>query len=487
MNDSDTPQLTALQKLYHTHREAALEEFKTFLKFSSISADPAFKDDVKNCSLWLQDYISDMGFKVEIWESEGHHPVIFASSPDALPSAPVLLIYNHYDVQPVDPLDLWITPPFQPTERDGAIYARGAQDNKGQCFYVLQALKILKEQHGSLPINIKLCIEGEEECGSAGLFKLLSQKEPELKADYVAIVDLGIKSATEPSLTLGIRGILTMEVEVSGPKIDLHSGSHGGLCYNPIHALVEILAKTRDDTGKITIPGFYENVENLSQSEKAKLSFAFDEDLYAATFGSPATGGERQLPPLERNWLRPALEINGISGGYTGNGFKTVIPAKASAKLSCRLVPNQVPKQIGTLIATYLKGLAPPGIDVSVTVSPGSGPAVRTPIDSVITNAFAESFREVYQKECVFIYEGASIPIAAALANTSKAEMILLGVGLTDDAIHSPNERFSIDRLEKGCMVIARGIELLAKALGKAPKSQSETEDITLTGWVDDL
>jgi acetylornithine deacetylase/succinyl-diaminopimelate desuccinylase-like protein len=485
MHNASAESLTQLRQIYDSNKETALQEFFTFLKFPSISSDPAYAQDVAACAQWLQEYIADMEFAVEIWESPGHHPVLYASWYGAGRDAPVLLIYNHYDVQPVDPLDKWISPPFEPTIRDGAIYARGAQDNKGQCFYVLQALKTLKARDGSLPMNIKLCIEGEEECGSSGLSRLLSEKASRLKADYVAVVDLGIKAPTVPSITLGIRGIVTMEMEVSGPHIDLHSGSHGGMIYNPIKALVEILAQAYDQDGRVTIPGFYDDIDPLTPEDKAKLSFDFDENEYTKTFGAPATGGERSLSPLERNWLRPTLEINGIWGGYTGLGFKTVIPAKAYAKLSCRLVPNQSPQKMGDRIARFLEQQAPPGTSVTVKVSEGSGPAARAEINSKLTKAFALAYQEVYAKPCQYIYTGASIPVAAALARTCQGELILLGVGLDDDAIHSPNERFSIDRLEKGTLLMARGIEFLAQSLPEASPSKSST--LSTSEWEDGL
>lgn len=462
MPNIDTDALLKLREVYQENQTGFLEEFFTFLKFPSISSDPAFSKDVLLCAEWLVSYIKSIGFSVELWEQKGHHPVIFAAWNGAGSDAPTLLIYNHYDVQPVDPLELWHSPPFEPVVREGVIYARGAQDNKGQCFYVLQALKILMAKNKTLPLNIKLCIEGEEECGSAGLMRLLPEKAQQLQADYLAVVDLGIKSATEPALTLGIRGVLTMEVEVTGSKMDLHSGSHGGIVYNPIHALVEILGQLRDPEGKIAIPGFYDGIEVHSAAEMEKLSMEFDAEQYENTFGAKATGGESALPPLERNWLRPTIEINGICGGYTGLGFKTVIPAKAFAKISCRLVPHQDPQEIGEKIARYLEQKAPPGVAVQVKLSKGHGPAVRTRSDSHLAQAFASAFEEVYAQKCHFIFEGASIPIAAALALASHSDPILLGVGLADDAIHAPNEHFSIDRLEKGCLMIARGIERLA-------------------------
>jgi len=454
--------ISELKDLYKKNQKNALNDYFTFLKFESISTDPAYSKEVLKCADWLVDYIKKMGFETELWKTKGH-PTIFAQNLKAGPKKPTLLIYNHYDVQPVDPLNEWTTPPFEPTVRDGQVYARGAQDNKGQCFYTLQALKALFERDGALPINIKLCIEGEEECGSNGLANILKSKEKELKADYLAIVDVGIKTPHTPSVTLGVRGLVTMDVDFQGSKTDLHSGSHGGLAYNPLHALVGVLSQLRDKNGKITIPGFYDDVAPIDDKEKKSLSMKFDEHSYKSTFGIPATGGERDLHPLERNWLRPSLEINGVSGGYSGKGFKTVITAKANAKISCRLVPNQDPQKMGALIAKFIETKAPEGISVKVDVHPGGGKAVRAKPESKIVKAFSQAFSEAFGSPCKIIFEGASIPIVTELAAASKSEVVLVGLGLADDQIHAPNEHFGLDRFERGFVIIARTLQILSE------------------------
>ena len=454
--------LPAMKKWIEANQPQWLEEFMTFLSFPSISSEPQFQESVLECADWLVHYLKDLGFEVELWPTQGH-PVIFASNMQAGPDKPTLLIYHHYDVQPADPLEEWQSPPFQPRLHEGQVYARGAQDNKGQCFYTLQALKLLQEQRGSLPINIKLCIEGEEEIGSAGLASILKQKKEQLKSDYLAIGDLGLRQAHIPALTLGIRGILTLDVEVQGSQTDLHSGSHGGIVPNPIHALVKLLASLRDDKGRITIPEFYRNVKEMTAEERSKVSFDFDADEYYQQTGAHPTGGETDYSVLERVWTRPSLEINGIWGGYTGKGFKTVIPAKAFAKISCRLVPDQQPAEIGHLIAAYLKEKAPAGVQVTIHVHPGQGKAVRISPNAEVVKAFAKAFEEVFVKPCEFIFEGASIPIVPELAAACEGETILLGLGLTTDRIHAPNEHFGVDRLEKGMLVMARAIELLAQ------------------------
>lgn len=439
-----------------------LEDYFTFLRFQSISSEPEFKQPLLDCAEWLMSYLKTLQFKVELWPTPGH-PVIFAQNLEAGPSKPTLLIYNHYDVQPVDPLEEWISEPFNPTIRQGEVYARGAQDNKGQCFYVLQALKRLMKTEGKLPINIKLCIEGEEEVGSHGLSQIVKDKTKELKADYLAIVDVGIPHATTPAVTLGIRGITTMDVEVVGSQTDLHSGSHGGVVKNPIHALVELLASLRDAEGRVAVPGFYDDVKNLSEAERQQITFDFNPQEYHQVTGAEATGGEKDYSPYERAWIRPTIEVNGIQGGYSGQGFKTVIPAKAIAKVSCRLVSDQNPQKIGELVARYLEKNAPAGVSVKVHRHAGGGKAVRISPKAKVVQAFAQAFAEVFQKPCQYIMAGGSIPVVTELAEACGGEVLLMGLGLDSDKIHAPNEHFGLDRIEKGAQVMLKGIKLLAR------------------------
>ena len=451
-----------LIKLCEKNIANSLKDFSTFLSFKSISTDPKYKDGVIACSEWLADEIKKSGFTVELWHESGN-PVIFAENLRAGPDKPTLLIYNHYDVQPVDPESEWDTPPFQATERNGQIYARGAEDNKGQCFYVLQAMKTLAQQSQTLPINVKWVIEGEEECGSMGLASILEKGErnKKLKADHLAIVDMGFYDPKAPAVTLGVRGIVTMEVRLQGSNGDLHSGSHGGIVYNPLHALVEMLNKLRDQDGRVLIPGFYDDVRELSPEEKSQIALDFDQKIYEKTFDAKPSGGEKNYTPFERAWLRPTLEINGISGGYGGLGFKTVLPAKALAKISCRLVPNQDPEKMGRLVADHIKKLAPPGIKVEVEIYQGKGKACRANPDSKVVRAFAQAYEELFHKPCKKIFDGGSIPIATSLAEASQSEVILMGFGLPTDQIHAPNEHFGIDRLAKGCFVMIRTMEIL--------------------------
>ncbi len=464
---SSTSYLTLIQEQLQIESELWLEDFYTFLRFASISSEVEYKQPLLECADWVSHYLKGINFKVDYWETSGH-PTLFASNLEAGPDKPTLLIYHHYDVQPVDPLDLWESPPFEPLLRDNQVYARGAQDNKGQCFYTLLALKYIMKLEGKLPINIKLIVEGEEETGSQGLATLLETKKDALKADYLAIVDLEIPSISQPAVTLGIRGIVTMDIIAEGSKSDLHSGMHGGMAPNPIHALSTLFAGIRDSQGKITIPGFYQDVKPLSESEKQLIFFDFNEDEFSGLTGTTPSGGELNFPALERAWTRPTIEINGIQGGYTGSGFKTVIPSKALAKVSCRLVPQQDPEHIGKLVADYFKAHAPKGIKISVHLHPGQGGAARVPPESKIVKAFSKAYSEVFGTPCKYALSGGSIPIASALAEASEAELVLVGLGLTTDLIHAPNEHFGLDRIEKGACIIARVIELISHSLKQA-------------------
>lgn len=455
--------LDQLREHYETHRDSIIADFKTFLGFSSISADPEQKKQMHACADWLKGYLTDIPLTVALWETS-HHPVLYAHDLSAGPDKPTILIYNHYDVQPVDPLELWQSPPFAPSIQGDEIFARGAQDNKGQCFYVIQAIKALKKRFGRLPVNLKLIIEGDEEIGSPSLPALLKEKAKDLQADYLYIVDVGIKNAQSPSVTLGLRGITALDVTCRGSKTDLHSGCHGGIAYNPIHALVEILAKLRDPSGHINVPGFYDHIPHFSSEQRKALSFDFDEPEYIKEFDCHPTGGEKSLPPLERNWLRPTIEINGINGGFTGTGVKTVIPAVASAKLSCRLVPGQDPQETAQKVAAFLEQQAPHGITVTTHLHPGGGKAIMTDPHSKAAKAVAQAFTEVFQSPCSYILEGASIPIVATLQEVCQGKVVLLGLGLPGDCIHAPNEHFGLDRLQQGFLIIARSLELLGES-----------------------
>lgn len=450
----------SILSLWEKASKKAIDDYLHFLSFPSVSSEKKHEGDVKACVHWLKNYMESMGLKTELIQTSGHPTLLAGYEID--PDKPTLLLYGHYDVQPVDPIELWQTPPFSPVIRDGSVFARGAQDNKGQIFYCIQAVKYLLEEEGTLPLNIKFLIEGEEETGSLGLSKILPSIKDSIKADYVVVVDVGIPAKDEPAITLGLRGIITFDIHLKGSKNDLHSGMYGGLAYNPNHALVKVLASLRDENGKIAIPNFYDDVKDLSALEREEYDLEFDDMSYLAQTGFPPTGGEETFSPGERRATRPTLEINGINGGYTGDGFKTVIPKEAHAKISCRLVPNQDPEKIGLLVKNHIQKIVPKGIEVEVDFHLGKGMPVRLTKDSSLAKAFAESYESIFKKKCRYILEGASIPIAAELKNASGGDLLLVGLGLPEDLIHAPNENFSLDRFKKGFCIIAGALFNLA-------------------------
>lgn len=453
---------------FDKYKENLVKEYFDFLRIPSISSEAQYSGDMRKCCNWLVDFLKKAGMEVEVWETSSRetsgHPVVYASWTKAANDQPTLLFYGHYDVQPVDPLNLWTSPPFEPRLVGDEVYARGAQDNKGQCFYTIAAIRHLLMKNGKLPVNVKLCIEGEEECGSAGLPAVLKTKQEKLKADHLFIVDMGLHDKETPEVTLGVRGIVCFTVELKGSSSDMHSGMVGGVVYNPNRALAELLASLYDSEGRVQVPGFYDDVIELSAEKKSVINFHFDEKNFYAMFKAKPTGGERtKFPPMQRASIRPTLEINGINGGYSGDGFKTVIPAKALAKLSCRLVPNQSSEKIGKLVEDYLKKQVAPGIEITVQVHPGQGDPLVADPDSKTTQAAATVYKEIFKKPCLNSLSGGSIPIVPDLAKASGAEVVLIGYGLADDNIHAPNEHFGLDRLKKGFATIGGIIHCLAK------------------------
>lgn len=448
-----------LEEYFSKNERAIQNDYFEFLRFASISSENEKKEEVKRCANWLQKLLEKRGFSVRRFETE-RHPVLLASSPP-VPGAPTLLFYHHYDVQPVDPEEEWISPPFNPQSRDGVVFARGAQDNKGQCFYTLSALFALLEKEGSFPINIKILIEGEEEMGSHSLTDLLKENPEPFAADYVVIVDVGMKNRDTPALTLGARGLVAMEMTLKGSNTDLHSGVHGGIAYNPLQALCEIIASTKDAaTGKILIPGFYDNIQEYSDDELSCLNFSFDEKNYEETFFCAPIGGEGAFSPLQRNWLRPTLEVNGLWGGYTGTGFKTVIPKEAHCKLSARLVPGQKAEDIAQKIENFFRSQLKRGFFLDFTKLPGDGEAVSCSPNTPFVRTFRDAIFDTFGKEPALVLAGASIPISDLLQATSGGELVFFGLGLDEDQIHAPNEHFDWERFKKGFLTIGRLVSL---------------------------
>ncbi len=450
--------ISTLKRHFDENKDRIFEDYFTLLRFKSVATDPSYRDQVENCADWLFSHLQKIGLKVEKWEGEGS-PVLFASH-FAGADKETVLIYGHYDVQPVDPLDEWLSPPFEPTIREGEVYARGAVDNKGQCFYTLTALEMLLKHAPDLPVNIKIIIEGEEESGSMTLSHLLDEKRTQLKADYLLIVDSGMNKLEAPSITLGARGIVCMEVCVREAAVDLHSGMVGGMAYNPNRALAEMIATLHDGEGHVTVPGFYDGLVPITDQEKNELDLSFDSEAFHSHFGFDPTGMENSFTPMEAACLRPTLEINGLWGGYTGTGFKTVIPAATHAKISCRLVPGQDPDKIAQRIETFLKKSTPKGLETTLNIFPGNGCGFRTHSGSKIADILCESYSQVFGTSCKKSLIGGTIPIAVELAKAARAEMVLVGLSLPGDRIHAPNEHFGLDRFEKGYLTICRALEL---------------------------
>lgn len=439
---------------YSTYEKQILQDFITFLKFPSISADPHYGDACRQTANWLCHQLRQSGLEAVLWESPGL-PVVFGSWLKAGKKAPTVLIYHHYDVQPVDPIELWKSDPFEPLVQGNQIYARGASDNKGQCFYTLTALKAFFQLAEKVGFNLKIFIEGEEESGGRGTRCVLEEKKEELKADYLLVVDCGMKDEKTPAMTLGIRGIITMDVECQNASIDLHSGLHGGIALNPNRVLATLLASLWDEKGRVAISGFYDDVISLSQEERALIDLEFDQKEYEKVFGVNAFANEKEVALKESNGLRPSLEINGMWGGYIGQGFKTVIPSHAFAKLSCRVVPNQDPLKVAHQIKHHLETRAPEGIKIKVDVHETSA-AYRIDSRSSLVKIVSLSYEEVMERKCQYCLSGGSIPIVVDLAHASDAEVALIGMGLESDDIHAPNEHFGLDRFKKGYLSMAQ-------------------------------
>ncbi|NGX38769.1 MAG: Succinyl-diaminopimelate desuccinylase [Chlamydiae bacterium] len=446
--------LAASKKWFAENREPILSDYFDFLRFKTIATDPAYHDECQKCAEWLVSYLQGIGLEATLWETSGQ-PVVFASHLEAGEARPTLLVYHHYDVQPIDPLELWKSDPFEPTIRDNKVYARGAQDNKGQCFYSIAAIKALLQSAKEIGFNLKVFIEGEEESGSSGTKDVFASRQQELKSDYLLVVDSGIPAKGVPAITLGMRGIITAEVKARGSNEDLHSGTFGGIVYSPLRALTEALSSLWDPSGKITIPGFYDDVKDYSKEELELIDTEVDQNRLQKEAGLRAFAPEPGYTIGQSGSIRPTVEINGLSGGYTGEGFKTVIPAVASAKISCRLVSEQNPEKVAASLKEYLLGKFPKGMEVEVEIDQGAAP-FRCNQNSPIAKVAATAYEEVMGKPCKSIMGGGSVPIVSELAKATGAESLAIGYGLDSDLIHAPNEHFGLDRFELGFLTMGR-------------------------------
>ena len=442
-----------VKQYIETNKARFLEELFGLIRIPSISSQAGHKADMVRAAEYYRDILMKAGAdKAEVMPTGGH-PVVYGEK-IVDPALPTVLVYAHYDVMPVDPLELWDSPPFEPQIREGKIWARGADDDKGQGFMHAKAFEVLMKT-GSLRVNVKFMLEGEEEIGSVHLGAFCETHKEMLKADIILVSDTGMIAPDIPSITVGLRGLAYWEVEVTGPNRDLHSGLFGGAVANPINVLSKMIAATTDENGRIVIPGFYNDVLEASAEERKLLNKApFDETAYKKAIGVEALSGEKGYTTLERTGIRPSFDVCGIWGGYTGEGAKTVLPSKAYAKISSRLVPNQDYKKIARLFEDYFTGIAPPSVKVKVRTLHG-GQAYVCPIDLPAYKAAEKAYEKTYGKRPVPTRSGGSIPIISTFERTLGIKSILMGFGLESDAIHSPNENYPLDHFYKGIETIA--------------------------------
>lgn len=446
------PLIQAWKDYQQQHNKRFLDELLELLRIPSVSAKQAHNADMHRCAEAVQQRLLEAGAdSAQLYTTEGH-PVVYGEKITD-PGKPTVLVYGHYDVQPAEPLELWNSGPFDPAIKDGKIYARGACDDKGQFYMHVKALEIMVRT-GSLPTNIKFIIEGEEEVGSPNLAKFVVQHKNLLKADVILISDTAMISMEHPSIDIGVRGLSYIEVEVTGPNRDLHSGVYGGAVANPITMLAKMIAACHDKSNRITIPGFYDDVVAATPEERQLMAQApFDEDEYKSDLGVTELWGEDGYSTNERTGIRPTLEVNGIWGGYTGEGAKTVLPSKAFAKISTRLVPRQSAEAITAKLIDYFQHMAPPGVTVKATPHHGGEPYM-TPINSVAYKAAAKAIEETFGASPVPVRGGGSIPICALFEKELDAKIVFMGFGLDSDNLHSPNEKFDIANFYKGIETI---------------------------------
>ena len=446
----------------HTNRDRYVAELKDYLAIPSISALPAHAADVRRCAEWTRDEMARVGLEnVRLIETPGH-PIVYGDWLHA-PGAPTILFYGHYDVQPVDPIELWESPPFEATVRDGEIYARGAADDKGQVFMHFKAIEAHLKQGSRLPVNMKIMIEGEEEVGSENLDDFIRAHKADLAADVVVISDSAMFDRGVPSICYALRGLVYFQIDLRGSKSDLHSGVFGGAVANPAMVLAQVLAQMKDRGGRIKIPGFYDDVRPLSEAERAAWkTLPFNERKYKKDLGAPKLAGESAFTVLERVWARPTFEVNGLLAGFTGDGAKTVIPAVSMAKVSMRLVPDQHPDKIAELFEAHLRKVTPKTVDLTVTRMHGGKPWI-TEYDNPFVQAAGRAIEQGFGKPPVFCREGGSIPVVSTFQQELGIPAVLFGVGLPDENAHAPNERLDLDNFHNGIVASAILYDEIAK------------------------
>ena len=448
-----------LELAFAREQKRIISEWQSFLKFPSISADPLYNNNCRECAEWLAKHLQEIGFESELLETSAK-PCVFAERPGN-PDKPTVLFYGHYDVQPIDPESAWETPPFAPTLRNGRLYARGAEDNKGQVFYTLKALETLI-QNDTLDVTVKIIIEGEEEYGSAGLNEAMADWADRLKADILMVHDTGTVRAGNPTIVMGLRGIVHLTVELEGPDHDLHSGVHGGLAPNPAQGMTELLNGMFNADGSVAIPGFYDGVRAPTDQELTLATQTpFDVAEYRKLVGTSPDGGAQDKPPAERVGFLPSLDINGVHSGYGGAGMKTIIPSKAIAKLSARLVPDQDPAAILESITGHLYRSVPKGMNLTISDQGVGGPGFRLSLESPLVQKAQAALEALEAGSVAYLWEGASIPIVTGLSHVSGAEPLLVGFGHEEDRIHAPNESFSIEQFKSGYLYAALMLQSL--------------------------
>ena len=436
-------------------RSAFVDELKGFLRIPSVSTKAEHAPDMRQAAEWLTAHMTGIGLEHARVLPTAGHPVVYADWLHA-PGKPTVLIYGHYDVQPAEPLELWVTGPFDPTVRKGELFARGAVDDKGQVFMHLKAIEAHLKTQRTLPVNVKLLIEGEEEIGSPSLGAFIAQNLELLKADTAVISDTAMIAKGAPGVTVGLRGLVYFQLDVEGAKSDLHSGGFGGAVENPAFALAQLLARLKDRNGRITIPGFYDDVRRLPAAERRALAtLPFSDRQFLKGVGAPGLFGEKGFTTLERLWARPTLEVNGLCSGFIGDGAKTVLPCRAMAKVSMRLVPNQDPNRIARLFAQHVKRLAPKTIRLKVTEISGRGMPWLVPTDHPSLQAVARAIHKGFGKQPVYTRTGGTIPVVATLVKLLKVPCLLMGIGLPDENAHAPNEKLDLDNLHHGMLSAA--------------------------------
>ncbi|HUG00458.1 MAG TPA: dipeptidase, partial [Longimicrobiales bacterium] len=433
--------MNAVHDYIDQHMARFRDELDAFLRIPSVSARREHDDDTRRAAEWLADRMRDAGLTVTLHETPGH-PIVVGSHHGA-GDAPTLLVYGHYDVQPPEPLELWTSPPFEPEERDGRIYARGSVDDKGQLYLHVKAIEAHLRGGGSLPVNVIVLAEGEEEVGSANLMPFVDEHADRLDADWIVISDSTMYRPGMPSIGASLRGIAYFQVDVRGPAGDLHSGSYGGAVVNPANALARIIASMHDDQGRVAIAGFYDDVDTPEAYRKQIASLPFDDEEFRAEVGAPTLGGEAGRTTLERIWIRPTLDVNGLLSGYTGEGSKTVLPSKAMAKVSCRLVPGQDPERIRDLFAAHVERVTPPGVTVEISFLHGGRPWLAT-LEGPLVDAASRALESAFGRAPVFAGEGGSIPIVDEFERVLGARALLMGFGLPGENAHAPDEWISV-------------------------------------------